>query len=136
MSLENMDSKKATKTVTIHLDIRDYRYLEILCDHFDFLITEYIKALILKDRIGNDSLLGIKPKIIAQRLLESFPHLKLSGKDLAKLLDVAPATLSEAASKGYECKGYNIEAWAVKNEKGRVKYYAVPLSILQNGINK
>jgi len=50
----------------------------------------------------------------------------LSGKKLAKLLDVAAPTLSEATKKGYNCAGYPVGEWADISESGRVHGYDVP----------
>lgn len=50
----------------------------------------------------------------------------LSGKKLAKLLDVAAPTLSEATKKGYNCAGYPVGEWADISESGRVQGYDVP----------
>jgi len=50
----------------------------------------------------------------------------LSGKDLAKILDVSAPTLSEATKKGYNCAGYPVSEWAEISESGRVKGYDVP----------
>jgi len=50
----------------------------------------------------------------------------LSGKKLAKILNVAAPTLSEAAKKGYNCAGYPVGEWAEISESGRVQGYDVP----------
>lgn len=50
----------------------------------------------------------------------------LSGKELAKILDVSAPTLSEAAKKGYNCAGYPVSEWAEISESGRVQGYDVP----------
>lgn len=50
----------------------------------------------------------------------------LSGKELAKILDVSAPTLSEATKKGYNCAGYPVSEWAQISESGRVQGYDVP----------
>lgn len=50
----------------------------------------------------------------------------LSGKELAKILDVSAPTLSVATKKGYNCAGYPVSEWADISESGRVQGYDVP----------
>lgn len=52
--------------------------------------------------------------------------MQYSGKELAEILDVAPATLSQAAKNGHRCKGHPVSQWAVRNENGRLLHYEVP----------
>ena len=54
----------------------------------------------------------------------------LSGKKLAKILDVSAPTLSEATKKGYNCAGYPVGEWAEISESGRVQGYDVPSFLL------
>lgn len=55
-----------------------------------------------------------------------FETKKLSGKKLAELLDVAPASLSGAAKKDHLCKGKPVAEWAVRNERGKLLEYELP----------
>ena len=50
----------------------------------------------------------------------------LQGKQLAELLDVAPVSLSGAASKDHLCKGQPVAKWAERNERGKLVSYRVP----------
>lgn len=54
----------------------------------------------------------------------------LTGAELAEILDVAPATLSEAAHKYYSCGGYPVNEWAEFSETGRIIGYDVPSFLL------
>lgn len=54
----------------------------------------------------------------------------LTGAELAENLDVAPATLSEAAHKYYSCGGYPVNEWAEFSETGRIIGYDVPSFLL------
>lgn len=54
----------------------------------------------------------------------------LTGAELADILDVAPATLSEAAHKYYSCGGYPVNEWAEFSESGRIIGYDVPSFLL------
>lgn len=54
----------------------------------------------------------------------------LTGAQLAEILDVAPATLSEAAHKYYSCGGYPVNEWAEFSESGRIIGYDVPSFLL------
>jgi hypothetical protein len=49
------------------------------------------------------------------------------GNELANLLDVAPASLSEATNKDHLCRGYEVARWAIKSKRGRVLRYEIPL---------
>lgn len=57
----------------------------------------------------------------------------LTGAELAEILDVAPATLSEAAHKYYSCGGYPVNEWAEFSETGRIIGYDVPSFLLVEG---
>lgn len=52
----------------------------------------------------------------------------LQGKQLAELLDVAPASLSGASSKDHLCKGHPVAQWAQRNERGKLISYQIPES--------
>lgn len=53
----------------------------------------------------------------------------ISGKELAKILNVAAPSLSEAAKKGHYCAGHNVQNWVVKSPSGRVIGYTPPSAI-------
>ncbi len=50
----------------------------------------------------------------------------ISGKELAKRLGVASATLCQATSNAHLCRGHTVSAWAVRSPSGRVIGYEVP----------
>jgi len=50
----------------------------------------------------------------------------LNGKQLADVLGVAPASLSQAVKDGYNCGGYPVADWAVETDSGRIKGYEIP----------
>lgn len=54
----------------------------------------------------------------------------VTGAQLAEILDVAPATLSEAAHNYYSCGGYPVSEWAKFSETGRIIGYDVPSFLL------
>lgn len=58
------------------------------------------------------------------------PKPMVTGAQLAEILDVAPATLSEAAHKCYSCGGYPVNEWAEFSETGRIIGYDVPSFLL------
>ena len=57
--------------------------------------------------------------------------MRVSGKQLAELLGVAAPTLSQAVTKHYRCRGYDVGAWAVLSPSGRVQGYDLPLSVAE-----
>jgi hypothetical protein len=56
----------------------------------------------------------------------------ISGKKLAKILNVSPSTLSEAVKNGYHCGGYPVIEWAEFNQFDRVEGYDVPEFLLKD----
>lgn len=54
----------------------------------------------------------------------------IKGKELASLLGVSAASVSQAASKGHLCCGYDVGSWAVRSDNGRVRGYNVPPDVL------
>ncbi len=50
--------------------------------------------------------------------------------ELAEALGVTQPTLSEATAKGYYCTGRPVAEWAHTSEEGRVQYYEVPVSLM------
>jgi len=56
---------------------------------------------------------------------------RLSQADLADLLDVSRATVSEATSEGHKCRGYPVRAWAKFDGSGRVSGYDVPSHVVE-----
>ena len=55
---------------------------------------------------------------------------KVTQLELAEALGVTQPTLSEATAKGYYCTGRPVAEWAHTSEGGRVQYYEVPLSLV------
>jgi len=60
----------------------------------------------------------------------------LSGKELAKMLDVSTATISQAAHKDHLCKGYPIAEWARVDKREKIDFFAVPADIYKEFRNK
>ena len=54
----------------------------------------------------------------------------LSQTDLAKHLGVTPASVSQATSRGYRCREYPVQDWAIHDDSGRVSGYKVPETVL------
>lgn len=62
--------------------------------------------------------------------------MRLSGKELANRLGVAPQSLSEAARENRYCQGYPVCDWARYDHRDWISHYEVPegeLSILSGG---
>ena len=57
--------------------------------------------------------------------------MRLSQADLADLLDVSRATVSEANSEGHKCRGYPVRAWAKFDGSGRVSGYDVHSRVVE-----
>ena len=57
--------------------------------------------------------------------------MRLSQTDLASLLDVSCAAVSQATTREHKCGGYPISAWAIYNGAGRVAGYDVPDHIVR-----
>lgn len=55
----------------------------------------------------------------------------LNGKNLANLLNVAPATLSGCMKKGHLCSGYDVQNWAETDINGRLVGYEVPFDVYE-----
>lgn len=75
-----------------------------------------------------DQLVDVKAKNMGYKNAKECSQ-SMSGKVLAELLDVAPASLSGAAKKEHSCKGYPVYKWAVRDSKGHVQAYHVPMNI-------
>jgi hypothetical protein len=57
--------------------------------------------------------------------------MRFSQADLASLLDVSRAAVSQATTREYKCAGYPVSAWAIYDGAGRVAGYDVPDHIVQ-----
>jgi len=62
-------------------------------------------------------------------LTDTEDSFSVSGKVLAELLGVNPATVSQAVQNKHRVKGYHIHNWATTNRNGRVKEYHIPANI-------
>lgn len=57
----------------------------------------------------------------------------VTGQSLAKILDVSPSRISQAARNGEYVKGYPIEDWALYGDTGQVKGYEIPEFLITDG---
>ena len=62
---------------------------------------------------------------------------ELSQKELADLIDRAPATLSQAVRRTHYCAGYPVFDWAKWHPAGnQVECYQVPIRVLKEKLPK
>lgn len=54
-----------------------------------------------------------------------FDGRRLTQEELASVLDVSKAAVSQATSRGHNCGDYPVHEWAVSH-RGEVVYYEVP----------